>query len=105
MNNTGDQQHHGTEKNGKTLGQLLNFVPILLIKFYQTFISPLLGPSCKYHPTCSNYAIEAFRQHNFFYASWLTVWRVLRCNPFSKGGYDPVPPRSEKSAGNSKELK
>ncbi|WP_411267111.1 membrane protein insertion efficiency factor YidD [Chlorobaculum sp. MV4-Y] len=68
-------------------------MPIFLIKFYQTFISPLLGPSCKYHPTCSNYAIDAFRQHNLFYATWLTVWRVLRCNPFSKGGYDPVPPK------------
>jgi len=105
LSNTGNQQHHGTEHNGKTPGQLLNIVPILLIRFYQSFISPLLGPSCKYHPTCSNYAIEAFRQHNFFYASWLTVWRVLRCNPFSKGGYDPVPPKSVKSAGNSKDSK
>ncbi|AOS84928.1 membrane protein insertion efficiency factor YidD [Chlorobaculum limnaeum] len=83
----------------------MNIVPILLIRFYQSFISPLLGPSCKYHPTCSHYAIEAFRQHNFFYASWLTVWRVLRCNPFSKGGYDPVPPKTMTSAGNSKESK
>jgi uncharacterized protein len=105
LNNTGNQRNNGTEHNGSTPGQLLNFVPILLIKFYQSFISPLLGPSCKYHPTCSHYAIEAFRQHNFFYASWLTVWRVLRCNPFSKGGYDPVPPKSVKSAGNSKDSK
>jgi putative membrane protein insertion efficiency factor len=105
VSNTDDQQHHGTTNNGRTLGQLLNIVPILLIKFYQSFISPLLGPSCKYHPTCSNYAIEAFREHNFFYASWLTVWRVLRCNPFSKGGYDPVPPRSVTSTGNLKESK
>jgi len=105
LSNTGDQQNQGTENNGRTPGQLLNFVPILLIKFYQTFISPLLGPSCKYHPTCSHYAIEAFRQHNFFYASWLTVWRVLRCNPFSKGGYDPVPPRAGSAADKSKESK
>lgn len=91
MSNAGDQQNHGAEKSGRAFGQLLNIVPILLIKFYQSFISPLLGPSCKYYPTCSRYALEAFRQHNFFYASWLTVWRILRCNPFSKGGYDPVP--------------
>jgi len=51
----------------------------------------LFGPSCKYVPSCSSYALEAFQQHNFFYASWLTVWRILRCNPFSKGGFDPVP--------------
>lgn len=105
LSNTDNQRNHGTEHNGRTLGQLLNFVPILLIRFYQSFISPLLGPSCKYHPTCSNYALEAFRQHNIFYASWLTVWRVLRCNPFSKGGYDPVPLKKMTSAGNSKESK
>ncbi len=71
--------------------RLFNQVPIMLIKFYQSFLSPLLGPSCRYFPTCSSYALEAFRQHNFFYASWLTAWRILRCNPFVKGGYDPVP--------------
>jgi hypothetical protein len=91
--------------SGNTIGRVFNSVPILLIRFYQSFLSPLFGPSCKYHPTCSNYALEAFRQHNFLYASWLTVWRILRCNPFSKGGYDPVPPNNNRSVGNSKELK
>ena len=105
LSNTGNQRDHGADQNGRALDQLLNIVPILLIRFYQTFISPLLGPSCKYHPTCSNYAIDAFRQHNLFYASWLTVWRVLRCNPFSKGGYDPVPPKKKRSEGNSNESK
>ncbi|MEI7747862.1 MAG: membrane protein insertion efficiency factor YidD [Chlorobiaceae bacterium] len=71
--------------------KFFNQVPIILIKFYQSFLSPLFGPSCKFVPTCSSYALEAFRQHNFFYASWLTLWRILRCNPFSKGGFDPVP--------------
>jgi putative membrane protein insertion efficiency factor len=70
---------------------IINQVPIALIKFYRAFVSPLLGPSCKYHPTCSAYALEAFQEHNILYASMLTVWRVLRCNPFSRGGYDPVP--------------
>jgi putative membrane protein insertion efficiency factor len=89
--------------SGNPVGRVFNIVPVLLIRFYQLFISPLLGPSCKYYPTCSQYALEAFRQHNFFYASWLTVWRVLRCNPFSKGGYDPVPSKKKSFAGNSKE--
>lgn len=75
----------------------VNQVPILLIKFYRSFISPLLGPSCRFQPTCSSYALEAFRTHNFFYASWISIWRVLRCNPFTKGGYDPVPPPRKKS--------
>ncbi len=81
--------------------KIINQVPILLIKFYRSYISPLLGPSCRFYPTCSSYALEAFRMHNFFYATWLTLWRVLRCNPFSKGGYDPVPLTGEKL--NSKE--
>lgn len=90
--------------NGNFIRRIFNTLPILLIRFYQTFLSPLLGPSCKYHPTCSNYALEAYRTHNLLYASWLTIWRVLRCNPFSKGGYDPVPPARNSTAGNSKVL-
>ena len=81
--------------------KIINQVPILLIKFYRSYISPLLGPSCRFYPTCSSYALEAFRTHNFFFALWLTVWRLLRCNPFSKGGYDPVPQSLDKI--NSKE--
>ena len=49
------------------------------------------NPTCRYHPTCSTYSREAFVKHNFFYASLLSVWRILRCNPLSKGGFDPVP--------------
>jgi len=71
--------------------KVTNRVPIVLITFYRRYISPLTGPSCRFYPTCSRYAIDAFEHHNFFYALYLTVWRVLRCNPFSKGGYDPVP--------------
>ncbi|MBN2504030.1 MAG: membrane protein insertion efficiency factor YidD [Bacilli bacterium] len=48
-------------------------------------------PTCRYKPTCSNYAIDAYENYNVFYATILTVWRILRCNPFSKGGYDPIP--------------
>lgn len=63
---------------------------IKLIKFYQREKSGR-PPRCKYTPSCSNYALEAYQKFNFFYASLLTFWRILRCNPFSKGGYDPVP--------------
>ncbi len=62
---------------------------IRLIKFYQKNISHL--PKCRYTPTCSQYAIETYEKHNFFYGTVLVIWRILRCNPFSKGGYDPVP--------------
>jgi hypothetical protein len=62
----------------------------LLIGFYQKLISPLFPQRCKYHPSCSNYAIDAFREWGFFRGLALSVWRVLRCNPFSLGGFDPV---------------
>ncbi|NTV92590.1 MAG: membrane protein insertion efficiency factor YidD [Chlorobiaceae bacterium] len=85
------------------LRKLFNAVPIILIRFYRAFLSPLMGPSCKYYPTCSAYALEAYQQYNIFYASWLTLWRVLRCNPFSKGGYDPVPLKTGNSESKQKE--
>ena len=63
-----------------------------IIKFYQKYISPHKGPGCcKYIPTCSQYGIEAIQKHGAFKGGSLTIWRILRCNPFSKGGYDPVP--------------
>lgn len=64
---------------------------IALIKFYQTAVSPHLGANCKYIPTCSQYGLEAIERFGAFKGLALTVWRILRCNPFSKGGYDPVP--------------
>ncbi|MFP4078300.1 MAG: membrane protein insertion efficiency factor YidD [Candidatus Izemoplasmataceae bacterium] len=60
------------------------------IEWYQR-ISRHKSPTCRYKPTCSHYAKEAFETRNFFYAALLSIWRILRCNPFSKGGYDPVP--------------
>ena len=65
---------------------------ILLIKVYQKLISPLYPPCCRFYPTCSHYAIEAFRTHGLMRGIALTVWRILRCNPWCRGGYDPVPP-------------
>lgn len=64
-----------------------------LILFYQRFFSPLLGPGkCRFEPTCSSYGLEAFRRYRFSTALALTVWRILRCNPFSRGGWDPLRP-------------
>lgn len=65
---------------------------IALIKFYRKNLSPLKrNACCKYVPTCSQYALEAYEKYGFFKGTILSVWRILRCNPFSKGGYDPVP--------------
>ena len=66
---------------------------IALVKLYRKFISPLKPPCCRFTPTCSAYALEAFSKRGFFVGFILTVWRILRCNPFSRGGYDPVPER------------
>ena len=64
---------------------------LMLIRFYQKFISPMKKPCCRFYPTCSSYAYEAYSKYGFFKGSYLTIWRILRCNPFCKGGYDPVP--------------
>ncbi len=62
---------------------------IKLIRFYQYWISPLHRPTCRFYPTCSNYAIEAIRRHGVFQGSLMSIYRVLRCGPWSAGGYDP----------------
>ncbi|MDD7556967.1 membrane protein insertion efficiency factor YidD [Ruminococcus sp.] len=64
---------------------------MLLIRFYRKCISPLLPRCCKYYPSCSAYALGAFERFGFFRGMWLALWRLLRCNPWSKGGFDPVP--------------
>ena len=71
-------------------------VLLALIKFYRSAISPHTAPSCKYTPTCSQYGLEAIERFGALRGSALTIWRILRCNPFSKGGYDPVPEKPEK---------
>ena len=63
-----------------------------IIRFYQKYLSGAKGySSCKYYPTCSRYAIEAIEKYGAFKGGRLAAWRILRCNPFSKGAYDPVP--------------
>lgn len=64
---------------------------IRLIRLYQKFISPLLGSNCRFTPTCSQYAVEAYEKHGFFYATWLTIKRIFKCHPFGPIGFDPVP--------------
>lgn len=64
---------------------------ILLIRFYQKFLSPMKSVHCPYIPTCSQYGLEAIEKHGAIKGSILACWRILRCNPFSHGGIDPVP--------------
>ena len=64
---------------------------LLLIRFYRAAISPLFPPSCRYVPTCSAYAMEAIGKYGAAKGGWLALRRILRCHPFHKGGYDPVP--------------
>ncbi|WP_024614021.1 membrane protein insertion efficiency factor YidD [Clostridium sp. Ade.TY] len=63
---------------------------LILIRFYRKNISPLKTPCCRYTPTCSQYAIEAVEKHGALKGGLMAIWRILRCNPLSKGGYDPV---------------
>ena len=65
-------------------------VIILLIRFYQIFISPMFPPRCRFYPTCSQYALEAVRKKGAVKGSWLALKRNLKCHPFHPGGYDPV---------------
>ena len=60
-------------------------------QFYQKYLSPLKSTKCPYYPSCSNYGLEAIQKYGAFKGGILALWRILRCNPFSKGGYDPVP--------------
>jgi putative membrane protein insertion efficiency factor len=62
-----------------------------LIKLYQNTVSKVLPPVCRFQPTCSQYAFEAIKRYGFARGSWLAAKRIIRCNPFSEGGYDPVP--------------
>ncbi|MBQ5881800.1 MAG: membrane protein insertion efficiency factor YidD [Bacteroidales bacterium] len=70
---------------------MLNYPFICLIRFYQLCISPYKPACCRFTPTCSAYAIQAFRKHGPIKGLFLTVWRILRCNPWGGSGYDPVP--------------
>ena len=74
-----------------TLKKILIFPAVLLIKFYQICISPFTPPSCRFTPTCSQYAQEAIVKYGPFKGGWLAFRRIMRCHPFGGSGYDPVP--------------
>jgi len=86
----------------KIIDRILSSIAYFLILGYQYLLSPLMrfftiAPSpCRYDPTCSHYAIEAFRKHPFVFALAFTIRRISRCHPLAKGGYDPVPPSDDK---------
>lgn len=77
---------------------------IKLIKKYQEGTTGK-NPTCRYHPSCSNYAIDSYKHYNVFKASLLSLWRILRCNPLSNGGYDPIPLYKRKFKKKQKENK
>ena len=71
--------------------RIFSLLLIIPIKIYQIIISPLLGPSCRFTPTCSQYAVEAIQKYGPFKGSWLSLKRILKCHPWGGSGYDPVP--------------
>ena len=71
---------------------------IFLIRLYQKHVSPALPRACRFTPTCSAYAIEAIQKRGAFVGTLLSIWRILRCNPLCKGGYDPVPEKKGKKS-------
>ena len=74
-------------------GRLMKYVLIGLLRAYRLLISPLYGQVCRYHPSCSAYALDAVTEHGSIRGSWLAVRRLARCHPWAAGGYDPVPSR------------
>lgn len=74
-----------------TLSAIIARPLIWLVRVYQLAISPFLPPSCRFHPTCSNYALESLRRHGALKGSWLAIRRIGRCHPWHPGGHDPVP--------------
>jgi putative membrane protein insertion efficiency factor len=73
----------------------LRKIPIGIIKLYQIVLSPILGPTCRFHPSCSHYAIGAITEHGLIKGCWLSVKRILKCHPLNDGGYDPVPEKKQ----------
>ena len=84
----------GSQASWRRTGSLATLPLILLILCYRKIISPFLAPRCRFHPTCSAYAIEALQVHGLFRGSWLAIRRIARCHPLGRFGDDPVPPAS-----------
>ncbi|MBN27758.1 membrane protein insertion efficiency factor YidD [Paraglaciecola chathamensis] len=79
------------------VSQALRKIPISLIRLYQLWLSPLLGQNCRFHPTCSYYAIEAIKQHGIIIGGWLSIKRILKCHPLHSGGIDLVPEKKKQN--------
>jgi putative membrane protein insertion efficiency factor len=77
------------------MANLFKKIFILPIRFYKRFISPLLPPSCRYYPTCSQYTIDAIMEWGVFKGIWMGAKRIASCHPWSSGGYDPVPKKDK----------
>jgi putative membrane protein insertion efficiency factor len=77
----------------------MRWVLVTLLRGYRYAISPLYGQVCRYHPTCSAYALESITLHGSVKGTWLAVRRIGRCHPWALGGYDPVPPKTEMTRG------
>ena len=73
------------------INRILIYPFIIIIKFYQSFISPLIGSNCRYTPTCSTYSIDSLKKHGLIKGMYLSIKRISKCNSLFKGGYDPVP--------------
>ncbi|MFC0677840.1 membrane protein insertion efficiency factor YidD [Lysobacter korlensis] len=81
---------------------MIDRLSIALLRLYKRWISPLFGPRCRFHPSCSTYAMQAIARYGALRGGWLTTKRLLRCHPLHPGGHDPVPmpPQSRPSKGN-----
>jgi putative membrane protein insertion efficiency factor len=75
---------------GNLFSEMFGKILVMLVRIYQIFISPLTAPSCRFYPTCSEYAITAVKRYGPFKGTYMGVRRILRCNPWNPGGYDPV---------------
>ena len=89
--------YENSPAKGRNNLKLMKKIFLKLIRFYQKNISAHTSPKCKYFPTCSQYTYEAIERFGAFKGFLMGIWRILRCNPFSKGGYDPVPEKKPKS--------
>lgn len=78
------------------LKKLFSYILIILVRFYQLALSPLLGRNCRYAPTCSQYTLEAIREWGPLKGSWMGMKRISRCHPWGSHGYDPVPKKPQK---------
>jgi uncharacterized protein len=77
----------------------MRFCLAALIRLYRLAVSPLLGPTCRFYPSCSRYGLDAIEQHGAMRGGWLTIRRVCRCHPWHPGGFDPVPPSGTERRG------